>query len=98
MKCKYCGHPIHNENLERDLTPHQRNFYNILQKAGSAGLQAQDIADRLWAHDPNGGPVWARNCVSVMKRRINTKLRKHKIQVVTTVGAGHYYRLEVIGE
>jgi hypothetical protein len=55
------------------LTPTQCRLYEIVRNAGAAGIRGRAIREKLYAHDPDGGPA-SLNIVSVHAMLANKRL------------------------
>lgn len=69
-KCPCCGKELDDALPVRALShaplrPMQRRIIDVLSKTYPRGLSAVAIASRVYASDPNGGPMSADNAVSV---------------------------------
>lgn len=54
--CKCCGFPIVADEVGVVLTPLQRRIFNVVKRAGNAGIPSRDIIDIIYQNDINGGP------------------------------------------
>lgn len=76
--CSKCGSVVPPAYLDMPhLTPHEHLVYTYIAK--HAGCDVNDLISHLYSHDPNGGPVSARNVVFVYISRINNKLQQAKL-------------------
>lgn len=102
MNCPCCGAEMHTPGIAAlryvRVTPFQRKVLDVLINTFPKALSARQIADRVYADDPNGGPENSENCISVRLYAIR-KAIKH---LGWTAGAlGHEQegiRLRVIEE
>jgi len=63
--------------------------------AGNGRLVSFDtIIDRLWGHDPNGGPIAPKNVIAIFIGQTNHKLRTSGYRIENVWGQG--YRLVTI--
>ena len=93
--CECCGHPLPKYEVLIDLTPKQQRLFQIVHRAGRAGINYNGIVDMLYA-DKDGGP--SRNILSVMKVRMQPKLAKHGLKLVCRTGPDSHWRVEAIGD
>ena len=64
---------------------HQR-IYDIVRRAGPYGITSTDLCDKVYADDPNGGPLDARNTLACRIVYLNRKLKPFGQRV--TCGGG----------
>ena len=93
--CQCCGHPLPEYEVMLGFTRKQQQLFVIVQKAGQAGIAAEQIIDRLYAGDQNGGPESA-NILSVMHQKMKPNLFKNGMKFATQRGTGALWRLEKI--
>lgn len=79
------------------LTQRETIIFKAVSRSMPNGISREQLVDRVYAADPNGGPEWAINCVTVAIVNLNRKLRARKIKV-TARGCGRVYRLKNIPE
>jgi hypothetical protein len=95
--CPTCGHPVTVllavEKLGVILAPRQRQLYELVEKAGTAGIAAGAIFERMYANDPDGGPDSGSSIVSVMVRQLNKKLYTTGLEIRSSRGPYALYRL-----
>ena len=94
--CQCCGHPLPDNDVLLELTLMQRRIYLELQRAGKRGLTRSELVDRLYVGDANGGPLTAKNGLSVQRGRMEGILRTHQLKITSTRGADALWRLTVI--
>ena len=94
--CEACGHPVNDFEIQLKLTPRQRDMYRALQKAGQRGLLIQELINKVYADEPDGGPMTANNVVQVQKMHMQKKLSAFGLQITTTRGHGAIWRLEAL--
>ena len=92
--CECCGHPIPDLNVQLALTRGQRRLFEVIQNAGVSGIHPRTIIDKLYAGDPNGGPVTALNCIHVQRTKMRPHLASFGLRITTTTGHGSVWRLE----
>lgn len=74
-ECPCCG-----QTLPLDLpaglvlTRKQQQVYEVIRKAGRNGVYGDQIFDRVYADDPNGGPNTQTKIISVFVHGLNKKL------------------------
>lgn len=70
------------------LSWQQRAMFDVF--AGNFGkfISGRQIADVIYADDPDGGPVNAENVISVPMPSFREKLRKHGLDIDTKLGRG----------
>jgi len=86
--CPTCGAPLADVQVERDLPPGLRALLGEIRRAGALGITTRQLADRLWAHDPSGGPDDAEKAVRARVARLNPMLARHGLRVTTTPATG----------
>jgi hypothetical protein len=72
------NHP--RDDVPLALTPTQRRLYEIVLAAGAEGITGRAIRERLYAHDPDGGPA-SLNIVSLHAKLANARLAPHGIAI-----------------
>jgi hypothetical protein len=90
--CPECGHPIPADEVAAELSPMQRKLYEIVRRAGVAGISAREILVELYAHDPSGGPTGT-NIVSVFAHYANVRLKKRGLEITARRGPWPLWRL-----
>jgi hypothetical protein len=73
------------------LTTSERAVAEIIRRAGRSGITAAQIADRLYADRPDGGPLSSRNCVHRFVQGLKAKIAGTGHAIVCH---GHYYHVE----
>ncbi len=75
---------------------HQQRILDIVRKRSDRGIGGNEIADLLYADDPNGGPLGAQKVVQTQICFINKKLRASGVaaRIKSTGGRGGRYFLE----
>ncbi len=92
--CECCGHPLPSLEVQLELTRRQRDIFAALQKAGVAGITVSQLVDKIYSHDPDGGPDTAENVIHVQRWKMKDRLAKYGMQITTTKGHGSLWRLE----
>jgi len=98
--CQCCGHPTFGMEVLSEVTDMQRRMLEALQAAGRCGLTRDEMVNEVYAFDPDGGPLTARNSLSVQRNKLRTTLRRHALAIVS-FGPRHArirWRLESITE
>lgn len=91
--CKCCGHPIVADEIGVVLTPLQRRIFNIVKRAGTAGLTAHEIIiDLVYGSQPRGGPI-SRNVISVVCLQMNRRLVQFSVAIKASRGRHGVYML-----
>lgn len=91
--CEKCGHPLPSLEVQLDLTKPQRRIFNALQRAGQAGLTRDQIIEKVYTDDPNGGPLTALNSICVQRWKMNKKMKPFGLFIKTTKGKPSYWSL-----
>lgn len=75
--CEACGHPLRITVPIQDIgimmSGKRRQLFDLLASAGSAGMTQADLFERIYGHDPDGGPA-SSNVISVMIAKLNQRL------------------------
>ena len=72
------------------FTPTELKIIKALPRAGV--IATEDLIDRVYGDDPDGGPEWANHAIYNNLSRIRKKLRPLGYDIAKT--NGHGYRLE----
>ncbi len=91
--CKCCGHPIIDDGVGVVLTPLQRRIFNIVRRAGKAGIAGKDVMTEVYAADPGGGPD-STNIIAVVASQMNQRLAQFSIKIQGRRGPGGVFTLE----
>lgn len=91
--CKCCGHPLPPDEIGKALTPLQYRIFNVIKRAGPAGIAARDIMDIVYADDPTGGPEYL-NIIPVVVHQMRGRLAKLDLAIRCRRGPGATYKLE----
>ena len=80
--CPCCGKALDSALPARALSkvplrPMQRRIIDVLAKTYPRGLSAIDIASRVYASDPDGGPMSADNAVAVHLHGARRAIRQY---------------------
>jgi hypothetical protein len=70
----------------------QRRIFELVRKAGQAGITRREMMEAIYAHDPNGGPE-NENIVNVQRARMRDKLAARGLRIVSN--KGHYARWKI---
>lgn len=80
--------------MESVLTARERQVFQIIKRAGSAGVAGKDIFDILYQDDPDGGPDQI-NVISIFVGNIRRKLAPYGLRVnINHGGRGALYFLK----
>lgn len=91
--CECCGHPVAPPTAKFNFTPKQRRLFDVVKRAGTAGVGISDIMEYVYAEDPGGGPENP-NVVHVTRAYMKPKLAAHGLQITSTRGHGALWRLK----
>lgn len=91
--CKCCGHPIVSDEIGIVLTPMQRRIFNIVKRAGAAGISGKDIMDDVYANVLGGGPS-STNIISVVANHANRRLAQFNLKIQGKRGPGGIFTIE----
>lgn len=91
--CKSCGHPIVADEIGVVLTPLQRNIFNIVRRAGSAGIAGKDIMEVVYANVRDGGPD-STNIIAVVANQANRRLAQFNLKIQGKRGPGGLFTIE----
>lgn len=98
--CPTCGHPIavksSVEKLGALLQGRQRQLFEIIEAAGTAGISSARIFDRMYGDDIDGGPDSGPRIVAVMRMQLNRKLVPIGLHIVCRGRMYGRYFLETI--
>lgn len=94
-KCPYCGGQLSTESIESDMaevtSPTARAVFRTMAPRAGKWFTTDELADAVWAADPNGGPDHWRTCIA-HAIRIN-KGRLHDWRIESRRGPGGGYRI-----
>jgi len=93
--CACCGHPMPEYDALSGLTQAQQRIFNVLEKVGQAGITRNDLFERIYGDDPDGGPD-SRNILNVQRTKMQRGLAKHGLRIVAQGGHYSLWRLEKI--
>lgn len=75
-----------------------RIFDELWCARGRGPIAARELADRVYANDPDGGPLWAVKSMPVLMRALRRRLVPFGITIeATTRGRGAAYYLRAQG-
>lgn len=98
--CPTCGHPIavksSVDKLGALLQGRQRQLFEIVESAGTAGITSMAIFERMYADRSDGGPESGPRIIPIMRRQLNPKLRPIGLQIVCRGRMYGRYFLETI--
>lgn len=96
--CPTCGQELLPDiSKQLDLSPSELVLYEIIRRAGPAGIPTKLAVERFYSGTVNGGPAHARNCISVFKHDLNKKLGKIGWEIPNVAGNGARYVLRQSG-
>jgi hypothetical protein len=75
--CRCCGQTLPPEIPGLVLSTHQQRIFAIVRRAGRWGVTSDALFERLYADDPEGGPLSGRRSMHVIVQNLNIKLRAH---------------------
>jgi DNA-binding response OmpR family regulator len=85
MQCPCCGAhvaaPPLAEVVSRKLPPVQGGILRALAADFGQYVQTHRLAQRVWANDPEGGPVFADVCISQAIKRLKPVAANHGLVV-----------------
>lgn len=81
--CPTCGQTLPEKPLlpGTHLTPYQKRIFEIVARAGDNGIGSDDLFDKLYENDSDGGPLTGRKSLHVIIRALNRKLERHSMRV-----------------
>ena len=81
--CPKCGQTLPEKPMLNGthLTPYQKRIFELVARAGPNGIGSDDLFDKLYADDADGGPITGRKSLYVMIKRLKAKLEHHGMQV-----------------
>jgi hypothetical protein len=96
--CQCCGFPLAQDEVAWLFRGKQRRIFEALARAGNAGLSREQLLDRVYWDDPEGGPLTARGVIAVMIcQQMNPKLEPFGLQIKGLSGRGSWpYRLTTL--
>lgn len=92
INCECCGHPMVSDKIGVVLTVTQHRVYEVVKRAGSAGITCKEIFDRVYANDPDGGPN-SPGIISVCISQANKRLAQFGLKMQGTKGPAGGIRL-----
>ena len=94
--CECCGHPLPSDSVRAFLSRHQKRFFDIVEKAGTNGIEIDQLYDQLYQDARNGGPF--RQIIPVTARQIRQKIEPFGITILGSRGPGSRYYLVTMSE
>ena len=91
--CKCCGHPMVSDPVEIVLTPLQRRIFEIVKRAGAAGISGKDIMEQVYANVRGGGPD-STNIIAVVVNHANKRLAQFSLKITARRGPHSRFKLE----
>jgi hypothetical protein len=99
--CPACGYPralqVSPKTLRLLFLGKQRRLFEIVEKAGTAGMPSPELFQRVYADEPDGGPESGPLIINVMINKMNNKLAPWGV-MIHSVGYASGYRLGIIKE
>lgn len=92
IPCPHCGNPMPASEILAVLPGMQGRLYEIVRKAGTAGIIGRDIMSQMYADDPSGGPEGT-NIISVFAHHANKKIRRFGVEISTRRGPWSVWRV-----
>ena len=87
--CQCCGFPVTDPELARLFKGNQREIFEIVARAGEAGITRERVADHLYADHADGGPLYAQGVVSTtISKWINPRLAPYGLKIGSCQGRG----------
>lgn len=88
--CPCCGAPVRVDRWElalSSLSPLQRRIAELVAKR--PGLRPLELADLVYATDPDGGPISAESVVVTRICQMRPRLRAHGFEIVARRGGAN---------
>jgi DNA-binding response OmpR family regulator len=79
-------------DLTVELTPREFAIFQALRLG--VALNSDALVDRIYAADPDGGPLFGRACVHIHVMNMRRKLTTIGLTVESRKGRGSWYRLQ----
>ncbi|WP_305968577.1 MULTISPECIES: hypothetical protein [unclassified Mameliella] len=97
LRCPSCGQPFEADRVAaaRDvLSPTQRRIFDVIRE--NPDFQIEQIANRVWEDDPNGGPLHAHGNISAQICYANKRLEPLGLRIAASHrGIGATYSIRV---
>lgn len=95
IMCPHCGQMAVSTHVDYEgLTPGACELLAILEDNAGKWVNAQTIAERLFAHDVNGGPQFAND---IVRKRVQAIRRKLGVNVIENRhGFGYRLRIDML--
>jgi hypothetical protein len=94
--CKCCGYPVVEMNpIEAALTPLQLRVFNVVRRAGSAGISSRDALDIVYADDIKMPPDDT-NIISVVACQANRRLAPFGLKIKAARGPGAKLTIQLL--
>ena len=89
--CPHCKQTLPNLDLPAGLILRhgQLKLFRIVAAAGPNGIPTDDLLVKLYADDPDGGPLTARTSLRVRIYALNSKLIPYKLVIRAPRGGKH---------
>jgi hypothetical protein len=97
--CPTCGQSMPPDLPTDKLSRMQRRVYELVVHAGSRGINSDALFERLYADDPEGGPLTGKHSMYAIVRQVNLTFIRYNIPYrIHAPGSGNgttgNYRLE----
>lgn len=93
--CPHCGHPMAPDGAAGSLYGRQRRFFQIVERAGTDGIDGPRLRQKLYADIADGGPE-SPHIIAVMAQQINRKIKPFGLTIRARAGKGAPYRLQAL--
>lgn len=91
--CECCGFPLVADEIGVVLTPLQRRIFNIVKRAGAAGISSPEVMEMVYQNAPDGGPD-STNIVAVVCNQMNKRLKQFNLKVQGRRGPNGFITLQ----
>lgn len=95
--CETCGHPVVGAEVETVLMGKQLRLFQIIDRAGAAGISSLNVMGVLYADEPDGGPLDT-NIISAHAHAANKKLAPLGLRLSSRRGPWSLWRVMAIPE
>jgi hypothetical protein len=92
--CEACGHPMPTYHDIIGLTGMQQRVFEIVEKAGAAGVAFRTVVERAYSIKADGGPLHANTSINVMRSNMNKRLARKGLTIKASGGHYSIWRLE----
>ena len=84
--CECCGHPLPEIDATRGMTKQQNVVFFAVYDAGKRGLTMQQLIDKVYGHDPSGGPEFAAASLRCQLSKMKHLLKPHGMRIKIASG------------